>query len=160
MADVVVCDGFIGNVALKMCEGFGEMFTQSLKNSLNRTLWRRLSALLVRPTLKEIRDLLDPAEYGGMPLIGINGTCIIAHGNSTPKAVKNAIQMAKRLAEEQVTERIQEDLGRNSDMLDAEGQGSKLWRQIRSHMSFRSERELEDEVTEPPDDSSPSRISM
>ena len=160
MADVVVCDGFIGNVALKMCEGFGEMFTQSLKNSLSRTLWRRLSALLMRPTLKEIRDLLDPAEYGGMPLIGINGTCIIAHGNSTPKAIKNAIQMAKRLAEEQVTERIQEDLGRNSDMLDVEGQGSKLWRQIRSHMSFRSERELEEDATEPPDDSSPSRISM
>ena len=123
-------------------------------------LWRRLSALLMRPTLKEIRDLLDPAEYGGMPLIGINGTCIIAHGNSTPKAIKNAIQMAKRLAEEQVTERIQEDLGRNSDMLDVEGQGSKLWRQIRSHMSFRSERELEEDATEPPDDSSPSRISM
>ncbi|WP_256868460.1 phosphate acyltransferase PlsX [Candidatus Entotheonella palauensis] len=159
MADVVVCDGFIGNVALKMCEGFGEMFTQSLKNSLRRTPWRRLSALLVRPAFKEIRELLDPAEYGGMPLIGINGTCIIAHGNSTPKAVKNAIQMAKRIAEEQVTERIQEDLERN-DMLDAEGQGSKLWRQIRNHMSFRSEREFEEDTTEPHDDPSSSRLSM
>ncbi|PON19807.1 phosphate acyltransferase PlsX [Candidatus Entotheonella serta] len=160
MADVVVCDGFIGNVALKMCEGFGEMFTQSLKNSLTRTWWRRLSALFVRPTLKEIRDLLDPAEYGGMPLIGINGTCIIAHGSSTPKAVKNAIQMAKRLAEEQVTARIQEDLERNSDMLDVEGQGSKLWRQIRSHMSFRSEREIDEDTAEPNDDPSSSRIPM
>jgi glycerol-3-phosphate acyltransferase PlsX len=119
-----------------------------------------LSALLVRPALKEIRDLLDPAEYGGMPLIGINGTCIIAHGSSTPKAIKNAIQMAKRLAEEQVTERIREDLGLNSDMLDVEGQGSKLWRQIRSHMSFRSEREFEEDPIEPHDDPSSSRISM
>ncbi len=160
MADVVVCDGFIGNVALKMCEGFGEMFTQSLKNSLTRTWRRRLSALFVRPTLKEIRDLLDPAEYGGMPLIGINGTCIIAHGSSTPKAVKNAIQMAKRLAEKQVTARIQEDLERNSDMLDVEGQGSKLWRQIRSHMSFRSEREIDEDTAEPNDDPSSSRIPM
>jgi len=65
----------------------------------------------------------------------------------------------KRLAEERVTERIQEDLGRNNDMLDVEGQGSKLWRQIRSHMSFRSERELDEDSSEPHDDASASRIS-
>ncbi len=159
MADVAVCDGFIGNVALKMCEGFGEMFTQSLKHSMNMTLWRRLSGLLARSAFKEIRDLLDPAEYGGMPLIGVNGTCIIAHGNSTPRAVKNAIQMGKRMAEEQVTEQIQEDLGRNSDIVEDEGrQGRKLWRQIRSHMPFRSDREFDDDPPDSHDDASSSRI--
>lgn len=161
MADVAVCDGFIGNVALKMCEGFGEMFTQSLKHSMNMTLWRRLSGLLARSAFKEIRDLLDPAEYGGMPLIGVNGTCIIAHGNSTPRAVKNAIQMGKRMAEEQVTERIQEDLGCNSDIMEDEGrQGRRLWRQIRNHMPFRSDREFDDDSPDSHDDPSSSRIPI
>ncbi len=158
MADVVVCDGFIGNIALKMCEGVAEMYGQSLKSSLTTSLWRRVGAFLLRPALREIRQRVDAAEYGGMPLIGVNGTCIIAHGNSTPKAIKNAIHMAKRFAEEQVTERIQQDLERNSDILDLDDtRRRKLWRQIRSHMSFRGEREYEDEPPEPHDDLPSSR---
>lgn len=159
MADVVVCDGFIGNVALKMCEGLAEMYGQALKAGLTASLWRRLAAWLLRPALAEIRQRVDASEYGGMPLIGVNGTCIIAHGNSTPKAIKNAIHMAKRFAEEQVTERIQEDLERHSDILDAdENRRGKLWRQIRSHMMFRGERDYEDESTEPHDDLPSSRM--
>jgi glycerol-3-phosphate acyltransferase PlsX len=161
MADVVVCDGFIGNVTLKMCEGLADMYGQALKTSLTASPWRRLAAWLLRPALTEIRQRVDASEYGGMPLIGVNGTCIIAHGSSTPKAIKNAIHMAKRLAEEQVTERIQEDLERNSDILDVDdNRRSKLWRQIRSHMSFRGEREVDEAASEPHDELPSSHIPL
>lgn len=147
IADVVVCDGFIGNIALKMCEGLAEMYGQSLKAGLTKTLWRRLAAMLLRPALNEIRQRVDASEYGGAPLLGVNGTCIIAHGSSTPKAIKNAIHMAKRFVEEQVTERIQEDIERNSDIQEVGATRSKrLWRHIRNHMSFRGEREYEDDI--------------
>ena len=142
VADVVVCDGFIGNVALKMCEGVAEMYGQALKTALTRTPWRRLAGVLMRPALQDIRRRVDSSEYGGAPLLGVNGTCIIGHGSSTPKAVKNAIRMAQRFLEERVTERIQEEIERNSDIQDASGtRGRAIWRHIRSSMSFRGERE-------------------
>lgn len=141
-ADVVVCDGFIGNVALKMCEGLAEMYGQSLKAGLTKTVWRRLGAVFMRPALNDIRKRVDASEYGGAPLLGINGTCIIGHGSSTPKAVKNAIHMAQRFVEEQVSQHIQEDIERNSDIQDSGGtRRRKIWHHIRSHMSFRGERE-------------------
>jgi glycerol-3-phosphate acyltransferase PlsX len=153
VADVVVCDGFIGNIALKMCEGVAEMYGQSLKAGLTKTLWRRLAALLLRPALNDIRKRVDSSEYGGAPLLGVNGTCIIGHGNSTPKAIKNAIHMAKRFLDERVTEHIQEDIERSSDILDAGSTRSRrLWRHIRNQMSFRGEREPEDDVGETNDD--------
>jgi glycerol-3-phosphate acyltransferase PlsX len=153
IADVVVCDGFLGNIALKMCEGLAEMYGQSLKAGLTKTLWRRLAALLMRPALNDIRQRVDASEYGGAPLLGVNGTCIIAHGNSTPKAIKNAIHMAKRFVEEQVTERIQEDIERNSDIQEVGATRSRrLWRHIRNHMSFRGEREHEDDIGEADED--------
>jgi glycerol-3-phosphate acyltransferase PlsX len=161
-ADVVVCDGFIGNVALKMCEGLAEMYGQALKAGLTRSFWRRMTALLVRPALNEIRQRVDASEYGGMPLIGVNGTCIIGHGSSTPKAVKNAIHMAKRMADEQVTERIQDEIEQNSDIQDVDGslRRRKIWRHIRNHMSFRGERELGDETTTTDDDVQPSHAPL
>jgi glycerol-3-phosphate acyltransferase PlsX len=147
VADVVVCDGFIGNIALKMCEGLAEMYGQSLRMGLTKTLWRRLAALFMRPALNDIRKRVDASEYGGAPLLGVNGTCIIGHGSSTPKAIKNAIHMAKRFLDEQVTERIQEDIERNSDIQQAGTPRSRrLWRHIRHHMSFRGERESEDDI--------------
>ena len=146
VADVVVCDGFMGNVALKMCEGVAEMYGQALKTALTRTPWRRLAAALVRPALQDIRRRVDASEYGGAPLLGVNGTCIIGHGSSNPKAMKNAIRMAQRFLEGRVTERIQEEVERNSDIQDGSGaRGRAIWRHIRSTMSFRGEREEEDE---------------
>jgi phosphate acyltransferase len=153
IADVVVCDGFIGNIALKMCEGLAEMYGQSLKAGFTKTLWRRLGALLLRPALSDIRQRVDASEYGGAPLLGVNGTCIIGHGSSTPKAIKNAIHMAQRFLDERVTERIQEDIERNSDIQEAGATRSRrLWRHIRSHMSFRGERDREDGVGEVDED--------
>jgi glycerol-3-phosphate acyltransferase PlsX len=107
----------------------------------------------MRPALNDIRRRVDAAEYGGAPLLGVNGTCIIGHGSSTPKAIKNAIHMAKRFVDERVTERIQEDIELNSDIQEAGATRSRrLWRQIRSHMSFRGERDAEDEVDHTLDD--------
>lgn len=162
IADVVVCDGFIGNVALKMCEGLADMYGQALKAGLTRSFWRRLTALLVRPALNEIRQRVDASEYGGMPLIGVNGTCIIGHGSSAPKAVKNAIQMATRIADEHVTERIQDGLEQHSDIQDVDGsfRRRKIWQHIRSHMSFRGERELGDEPTASDDDMASSHVPL
>jgi glycerol-3-phosphate acyltransferase PlsX len=153
IADVVVCDGFLGNIALKMCEGLAEMYGQSLKAGFTKTLWRRLGALLLRPALNDIRQRVDASEYGGAPLLGVNGTCIIGHGSSTPKAIKNAIHMAQRFLDERVTERIQEDIERNNDIQEAGANRSRrLWRHIRSHMSFRGERDREDVVGEADED--------
>ena len=147
VADVVVCDGFIGNIALKMCEGLAEMYGQSLRAGLTKTLWRRLAAMCMRPALNEIRQRVDASEYGGAPLLGVNGTCIIGHGNSTPKAVKNAIHMAKRFLDAGMTEHIQEDIERNSDIQDAGATRSRrLWHHIRHRMPFRGERECEDKT--------------
>lgn len=149
IADVVVCDGFIGNIALKMCESLADMYGQSLKAGLTKTLWRRLGAVLMRPALNDIRKRVDASEYGGAPLLGVNGTCIIGHGSSTPKAVKNAIRMAKRFVEERVTEHIQEDVERNGDIQEfGATRRHKLWHHIRSHMSFRGEREREEDLGE------------
>ena len=113
----------------------------------------------MRPALNEIRKRVDASEYGGAPLLGINGTCIIGHGSSTPKAVKNAIHLAKRFLDEQIVERIQEDIERNSDIQQTGATRSRrLWRHIRSHMSFRGEREFEDDIGD--DDPPPSHLPI
>jgi glycerol-3-phosphate acyltransferase PlsX len=161
VADVVVCDGFIGNIALKMCEGLAEMYGQSLKAGLTKTLWRRLAAKFMLPALNDIRRRVDASEYGGAPLLGVNGTCIIGHGSSTPKAIKNAIHMAKRFVDERVTERIQEEIELNSDIQETGATRSRrLWRHIRSHMSFRGEREPGDNTEQTDDDLSPPHMPM
>ncbi len=136
------------------------MNSQTLKAVLTKTFWRRLGALLMRPALNDIRKRVDASEYGGAPLLGINGTCIIGHGNSTPKAVKNAIHLAKRFIDERVAERIQEDIERNIDIQQTGATRSqRLWRQIRNHMSLRGERdEFEDDIVDGDDGLPPSHL--
>jgi glycerol-3-phosphate acyltransferase PlsX len=135
------------------------MYGQSLKAGLTNTLWRRMGAVLMRPALNDIRKRVDASEYGGAPLLGINGTCIIGHGSSTPKAIKNAIHMAQRFVEERVSQHIQEDIERNGDIQDTGGtRRRKIWRQIRNHMSFRGERTHEDGSAENDADPQPPRV--
>jgi phosphate acyltransferase len=93
-ADVVVCDGFVGNVVLKLGEGVADLLWQMVKEELSSSLWRRLSGWLVRPAMQRIRRRTDYATYGGAPLLGVNGVCIISHGRSTPLAIANAIRAA------------------------------------------------------------------
>lgn len=111
-ADVVVCDGFTGNVILKFAESVIGMVMQSVRGEMQRSLKIRLGAALLKPVFRRIKARFNYEEYGGAPLLGINGTCVISHGSSTPLAIKNAIRVAADSARSQVTRRIKEELDR------------------------------------------------
>jgi glycerol-3-phosphate acyltransferase PlsX len=110
--EVVVCDGFVGNVILKTCESIAVAIFQWLKHELTRTPIRKLGAAIVRPAFKQIADKTNYEHYGGSPLLGVNGICIIAHGASTPLAIKNAIRVAAESIEQQVNPHIIEEIRR------------------------------------------------
>lgn len=105
-ADVIVCDGFTGNVVLKTSEGLAEVLMKMLKREVVNLTAGRIGYLLIKPALRNFKKKTDYDEYGGAPLLGINGTCIISHGRSTAKAIKNAIRVASDLAENKVYEII------------------------------------------------------
>ena len=110
MADVIVCDGFTGNVALKISEGLADAIGKLLRKEIGNSFMNRMGYLVLRKAFRAFRKRLDYAEYGGAPLLGVNGISIICHGHSSPKAIKNAIRVAKRLAENQVNSRIARDI--------------------------------------------------
>jgi glycerol-3-phosphate acyltransferase PlsX len=93
--DVVVCDGFVGNVILKSCERLAKAISSWLRAELKQNLVRTVGAVLARDAFSSIKRRTNTEEYGGSPLLGVNGICIKAHGNSSPKAVKNAIRVAR-----------------------------------------------------------------
>jgi glycerol-3-phosphate acyltransferase PlsX len=140
-ADVIVCDGFIGNIALKISESFAEMIDSFLKEAFMRDVRSKLGYLLLKPSLARLKQKMDYAEYGGAPLLGVNGTCIIAHGASSAKAIKNAIGLAERLLTHQVNAHIQEDLAANGDMQRLNPKKVSLWRHIRGSIPFSRERD-------------------
>jgi glycerol-3-phosphate acyltransferase PlsX len=108
--DVIVCDGFVGNVALKVSEGLVEMVRDLLKESLSASILRKVGYFLARGAFDEFRKRVDYSEYGGAPLLGVKGVCIISHGRSNPKAIKNAIRIAADFASSNMNERIEEEL--------------------------------------------------
>lgn len=108
--DVIVCDGFVGNVALKVSEGLVEATGKMLKESLTATLTRKVGAFLVRNAFREFKRRVDYSEYGGAPLLGLRGISIICHGSSSSKAIKNAIRIAKEFAEGKINDRIASEL--------------------------------------------------
>ncbi len=93
--DVVVCDGFVGNIVLKFAEGLSEALFGMMKEEFTSTLSAQLGALLLKPGLRKIKNRVDYTEYGGAPLLGVDGVVIIAHGGSNAKAIYNAIRVAK-----------------------------------------------------------------
>jgi phosphate acyltransferase len=105
-ADVVVCDGFIGNVALKVSEGLVEVIKHMLKESLDATIASKIGYVLSRQAFKEFRKRMDYSEYGGAPLLGVKGVVIICHGRSNDNAIRNAIRVATESASEHVNDRI------------------------------------------------------
>jgi phosphate acyltransferase len=109
-ADVIVCDGFIGNVALKVSEGLVEMLKLLLQESLEATLTRKLGYVLSRAAFTEFKKRVDYSEYGGAPLLGVRGVCIICHGRSNGKAMRNAIRVAAEFSTGNVNRRIEEEL--------------------------------------------------
>lgn len=120
-ADVIVCDGFIGNVALKISEGVADTIKKLLMKEIAGSRLGRLAYLFVAAPLMRLRRKIDYAEFGGAPLLGVNGVCMICHGRSSAKAIKNAIARAKGLAESRLHELIQKDiedgLARQQDQL-------------------------------------------
>ena len=106
IADVIVTDGFTGNVVLKTGEGIGEMVLESLHKAVMRRLYTKAIGFTLRRTLRSTIQSLDYAEHGGVPLLGVNGNVIIAHGHSEAKAIKSAVFMAKRSVEQDVVEAI------------------------------------------------------
>jgi glycerol-3-phosphate acyltransferase PlsX len=108
--EVVVSDGFTGNVAVKMCEGMAEFMFRELREAVKGRLRYRLGALLMLDALRGMRRRLDYAEYGGVPLLGVDGVVIICHGRSHAQAIKNAIRTAKEAAASGMLEAIQADL--------------------------------------------------
>ncbi|WHZ17768.1 MAG: Phosphate:acyl-ACP acyltransferase PlsX [Nitrospira sp.] len=109
-ADVVVCDGFIGNVALKISEGVAEVIKKLLMKEISGSWLGRLAYPLIASPLLNLKRKIDYAEFGGAPLLGVNGTTMICHGRSSAKAIKNAIRRAKGLAESRLDELIQRDI--------------------------------------------------
>ncbi len=109
--DVIVCDGFIGNVALKVSEGLVDMFKQMLQESLEETITRKIGYVLSRAAYRDFKKRVDYSEYGGAPLLGVKGVCIICHGRSNGNAIKNGIRVAVEFAEGRVNERIEQELG-------------------------------------------------
>ncbi len=109
-ADVIVCDGFTGNIALKISEGLVEVVEQLLRDELSRTFSTRVGYLLSRRAFRRFRKRVDYSEYGGAPLLGVGGLCIVGHGRSSAKAVRNAVAMATRLASQDCVPRIAREI--------------------------------------------------
>src|SRR5246127_645565 len=113
--EVVVCDGFVGNVILKTCESIAVAIFKWLKHELARTKIRMAGAYLARHAFNDIKRKTNYEEYGGSPLLGVNGICIIAHGASTPLAIKNALRVASESIEQQLNPHIIEEIRRYNE---------------------------------------------
>ena len=109
-ADVVVCDGFTGNVALKLSEGLVEMVEDLLGEELQSTFSSQMGYLLSRRAFRRFRKRVDYSEFGGAPLLGVAGLCIVGHGRSSVKAVRNAVAMASRMAGGEMMERLKQEM--------------------------------------------------
>lgn len=106
--DVIVCDGFVGNVLLKTAEGLAGALFELIKEKITDTPLRKLGAAAVKPGLKEIAQMMDYAEYGGAPLLGVNGISIICHGSSKAKAIVNALRVAQECVQARFVDQLAE----------------------------------------------------
>ncbi|MBI4666883.1 MAG: phosphate acyltransferase PlsX [Nitrospinae bacterium] len=143
VADVVVCDGFTGNIALKISESVAEMITVFLKQTFALNWRSKLSYLLLKPYLEKMKKRIDHAEIGGAPLLGINGAVFISHGSSCPRAIRSAIMAAKRFVSGDVNGHIRESLMQNTHILDPRklkaGEPEEkpgIWEQVRRKMGI------------------------
>ncbi|MEO7649224.1 MAG: phosphate acyltransferase PlsX [Bryobacteraceae bacterium] len=109
-ADVVVCDGFIGNVALKVSEGLVDIIKHMLQESLEATITRKIGYVLSKAAYTDFKKRVDYSEYGGAPLLGVKGVCIICHGRSNANAIRNAIRVAAEFSRGQINHLIEREL--------------------------------------------------
>jgi glycerol-3-phosphate acyltransferase PlsX len=109
-ADVIVCDGFVGNIVLKLAESLAEDMFSLLKKELSKSYLAKIGSLLCKGAFKNFKKSIDYSEYGGAPLLGVKKPCIICHGSSSPQAIKNAIKVAKNFVEQHLNEHISENI--------------------------------------------------
>jgi phosphate acyltransferase len=119
--DVIVCDGFVGNVALKASEGLTRLVREMLKASLTTTVTAQVGALLSRKAFNAFKRRLDPSEYGGAPLLGVRGVCIIGHGSSNEHAIMNGIRVTTEFAQAGINQRIEREFSQRPQSLAANG---------------------------------------
>ena len=111
-ADVIVADGFVGNVAIKMAEATAEFLFRNLRDEIPKTMRGKLGGMLIRPGVRELRARVDWREFGGAPLLGIDGIAVIAHGRSDARAMKNAIRVTRDAVENQLVGKIRAEVGK------------------------------------------------
>lgn len=111
-ADVVVADGFVGNVAIKMAEATADFLFRSLRDEIPKTLAGKVGGALIRPRVQRLRARIDWREFGGAPLLGIDGVAVVAHGRSDARAVKNAIRVTREAVENQLVGKIRAEVAR------------------------------------------------
>ena len=116
-ADVIVSDGFTGNVALKVTEGVVEHFSSIARTEIMKNIFAKIGFFLMKRNLKKLYKKIDYAEYGGAHLLGVNGVCIIGHGRSNPVAVKNAMRVAKDFVVNRVQDKIRHEIGRQTKII-------------------------------------------
>tara|TARA_B100000686_G_scaffold340628_1_gene416604 strand:- start:3592 stop:4737 length:1146 start_codon:yes stop_codon:yes gene_type:complete len=145
-ADVIVCDGFIGNVALKISESLAEMIGISLKDIFKSNLLSMLGYFLLRPGLKKFKKSVDYSETGGAPLLGVNGIVIIAHGSSSAKAIKNAVCRARELIDKKINEHIYNDIEKNLGEQNLWKKKGTLWKNLKETITFSVNEEDNDKM--------------
>jgi glycerol-3-phosphate acyltransferase PlsX len=109
-ADVIVCDGFIGNVSLKAVESAAEALLHFMKDEIGKSTMAKIGYLLARPAFRAFRRKVDYAEYGGVPLLGVRGNAIVCHGGSSARAIKNAVRVALEFNRHDVNDRIRDEI--------------------------------------------------
>jgi phosphate acyltransferase len=117
IADVIVSDGFTGNVALKVTEGVVDNFFQMARTEIMKNFFAKIGFVLMKRNLKKLYKKVDYIEYGGAQLLGLNGVCIIGHGRSNPRAIKNAVKLAKDFVMGKVLEKIKAEIPKHSHIL-------------------------------------------
>jgi len=111
-ADVIVADGFVGNVAIKMAEATAEFLFRNLREEIPKTLRGKVGGMLIRPGVRELRARIDWREFGGAPLLGIDGVAVVAHGRSDARAIKNAIRVTRDAVQNQLVGKIRAEVGK------------------------------------------------
>jgi len=114
-ADVIVCDAFVGNVIIKLYEGVGATLISKVKEGMMTTLRSKIGGLLVKPALKETMKSFDASEYGGAPLLGLNGLVVKTHGSSNAKEVKNTLLQCITFKEQDINEKIRQVISKEEN---------------------------------------------
>jgi len=132
IVDVIVCDGFVGNIALKISEGVASMMGKVLRQEIELLGWRKIGFYILSPAFRRFKKRFDYSEYGGAPLLGVNGNVIISHGGSSVKALMNGIRIAGECVEHQIPERISEGMKEYEEAIqEVRTSGSSVFQQVK-----------------------------